>query len=141
MVLLFSYLKYFYFIKWINMDRSEFGKRLKAVRSNVLEMSQGELANELGVIQPLVSRLENGLGGTIELLFEIVTYFYKNGYPAYYLFCKDFNIEDFKPVSPTKLPKKIAANFGEGLTELKSLLATALENTQSIEAMLKQEKK
>ncbi|MGE9310893.1 helix-turn-helix domain-containing protein [Niabella sp. CJ426] len=123
------------------MDRSEFGKRLKAVRSNVLKMSQGELATELGVIQPLVSRLENGLGGTIELLFEIVAYFYQKGYPAYSLFYKDFNIEEFKAVSHTKLPKKIAANVGEGLTELKSFLTAALENTQSIETLLKLEKK
>lgn len=123
------------------MDRSEFGKRLKAVRSNVLKMSQGELANELGVIQPLVSRLENGLGGTIELLFEIVTYFYQKGYPAYCLFYKDFNIEDFKVVSQTKLPKKIAANVSDGVSELKGFLNAALENAKSIEAMLKTEKK
>lgn len=123
------------------MDRSEFGKRLKAVRSNVLKMSQGELANELGVIQPLVSRLENGLGGTIELLFEIVAYFYQKGYPAYSLFYKDFNIEDFKPVSFTKLPKKIASNVGDGVSELKGLLTAALENAKSIEAMMKTDKK
>jgi len=123
------------------MDRFEFGQRLKAVRRDVLNLSQGGFAYELGVIQPLVSRLESGMGGTIELLFQIVEYFYKKGYPAYCLFYKNFDIENFKPVSYSELSKTTAASINEDVSQLKGFLTAALENTKTIEALIKAGKK
>lgn len=40
------------------LDMIEFGKRVQAVRENILKMNQSELAEKINISQVLLSRLE-----------------------------------------------------------------------------------
>ncbi len=78
------------------MDLYEFGKRMQVVREEVLQMNQAELAAKIGTVQTLVSRMERGIGGNINMLLDFVTFLENEGYPAHYLFKKKFDAELLK---------------------------------------------
>lgn len=78
------------------MDLVEFGKRMQIIREEVLQMNQAELAEKIGTVQTLVSRMERGIGGNINTLFDFITFLEKEGYPAYYVFKKEFEVEFLK---------------------------------------------
>lgn len=75
------------------MDLYEFGKRMQIIREEVLQMNQAELAEKIGTVQTLVSRMERGIGGNINTLFDFITFLEKEGYPAHYVFKKEFLVE------------------------------------------------
>ena len=64
------------------LDMSEFGKRVQAVRENILKMNQSELAEKINTSQVLLSRLENGIGGSINVVFDLVNYLYSRNIAA-----------------------------------------------------------
>lgn len=72
------------------MDIAEFGKRMQIIREEVLQMNQAELAEKIGTVQTLVSRMERGIGGNINTLFDFITFLENEGYPSHYVFKKKF---------------------------------------------------
>lgn len=78
------------------MDLADLGSRIQKIREQVLGQKQFELARDLGTVQTLISRLERGIGGNINLMIDFVNYLEKKGYPAHLLFAKDFGVELIK---------------------------------------------
>jgi len=74
------------------MNLIEFGKRVAIVRETVLKMSQADLAKELETYQALVSRLENGVGGSIILVFDLINLLKKKKLSAHMLFREPFDV-------------------------------------------------
>lgn len=58
-------------IENINSSK-KLGVALKRLRKSK-GLSQTELANQLGIRQPTISDIENGVGGTLEYFFKIVS--------------------------------------------------------------------
>jgi len=74
------------------MDMIEFGKRVQIVRE-LLNMTQSELAEAINTRQTLVSRLEKGLGGTCQNIFDILKLLNTKGYIGKNLFSEPFKLE------------------------------------------------
>lgn len=74
------------------MDLVEFGRRMQIIREEVLQMNQAELAEKIGTVQTLVSRMERGIGGNINTLFDFISFLEKEGYPSHYVFKKKFEV-------------------------------------------------
>ena len=64
------------------LDMIEFGKRVQAVRGNILEMNQSELAEKINTSQVVLSRIERGIGGNINVVFDLVNYLYSRNIAA-----------------------------------------------------------
>jgi predicted transcriptional regulator len=75
------------------LDMIEFGKRVQAVRENILEMNQSELAEQINTSQVLLSRLERGIGGNINVVFDLVNYLYSKNIAAKEIFGERFSLD------------------------------------------------
>ena len=75
------------------LDMIEFGKRVQAVRENILKMNQSELAEKINISQVLLSRLERGIGGNINVVFDLVNYLYSRNIAAKEIFGKRFSLD------------------------------------------------
>jgi len=71
----------------------EFGKRVQEVRENILQMNQSELAEKINTSQVLLSRLENGIGGNINVVFDLVNYLYSRNIAAKEIFAERFSLD------------------------------------------------
>ena len=81
-------------IKTIDMlNMIEFGKRVQAIREQVLKMSQSELAEKINTSQVLLSRIENGVGGSINVVFDLVNYLNSKNIAAKEIFSRRFSID------------------------------------------------
>jgi len=89
------------------MDLIEFGKRMQIIREEVLQLNQAELAEKIGTVQTLVSRMERGIGGNINTLFDFITYLEKEGYSSHYVFKKEFEVEFLKRKELVKIAEKL----------------------------------
>lgn len=80
------------------IDAVEFGKRVAIIRDEVLKLIQTEFGNEIGAEQMMVSRLERGLGGSINIVYKIVSYLHDKGYRGealfFPVFSKDYLIRE-----------------------------------------------
>lgn len=56
------------------ITKTQIGERLKQLRL-ASNLSQAEIAQKLNTHQNAISRMENGQGGTIDLLFDLVSYY------------------------------------------------------------------
>lgn len=111
----------------------EFGKRVQAIREQVLEMSQAELAAKINTSQVLLSRIENGIGGSINVLFDLVNYLNSKNIPAKEIFSKKFSIElitqntgNTKNAGANQLQemvKELQKNMNEDFDKLQLLLS------------------
>lgn len=72
----------------------EFGERVRTIREIILQMNQAELAKEIGTIQGVVSRLENGIGGNTNAVFRIINYLNAKGYYGYMIFKEPFSVNN-----------------------------------------------
>jgi len=72
------------------IENKVIGERLKMYR-NALNIPQGTLAEKLNVAQTPISRFENGLGGSLEVFFQLLG-FYSDHFLISYLFQKEFVI-------------------------------------------------
>lgn len=86
------------------LNMQEFGKRVQAIREQVLNMSQSELAEKINTSQVLLSRIENGIGGSINVLFDLVNYLNSKNIAAKEIFSKQFSIDQVVQISGN--PKK-----------------------------------
>jgi len=75
------------------LNMVEFGKRVQAVRENILQMNQSELAEKINTSQVLLSRLENGIGGNINVVFDLVNYLYSRNIAAKEIFAERFSLD------------------------------------------------
>jgi transcriptional regulator with XRE-family HTH domain len=75
------------------LNMQEFGKRVQAIREQVLNMSQSELAEKINTSQVLLSRIENGIGGSINVVFDLVNYLNSKNIAAKEIFGKQFSID------------------------------------------------
>lgn len=75
------------------LNMIEFGKRVQAIREQVLEMSQSELAEKINTSQVLLSRIENGVGGSINVVFDLVNYLNSKNIAAKEIFSRRFSID------------------------------------------------
>jgi len=119
------------------MNFTDFGKRMQNVREQLLEMNQTELAEQLGSVQGLVSRMERGIGGNINMVFDFISLLEKKGYASHFLFKKDFDIELLKQKAPSKQSaNKTAATINKKISELKKIMQTGYENAVAVESLL-----
>jgi transcriptional regulator with XRE-family HTH domain len=75
------------------LNMIEFGKRVQAIREQVLKMSQSELAEKINTSQVLLSRIENGIGGSINVVFDLVNYLNSKNIAAKEIFSQRFSID------------------------------------------------
>lgn len=101
------------------LNMKEFGKRVQAIREQVLKMSQSELAEKINTSQVLLSRIENGIGGSINVLFDLVNYLNSKNIAAKEIFSKKFTID---AVSQN------AANQNAATTQLQGLVKELQKN-------------
>lgn len=93
------------------MDLFDFGRRMQIIREEVLQMNQAELAEKIGTVQTLVSRMERGIGGNINTLFDFITFLEKEGYPSHYVFKKEFEVEFLKRKELIKIVNKFVSDI------------------------------
>lgn len=99
-----------------DLDLSIFGKRVKDVRDDILNMTQQAFADEVNTNQVLLSRLENGQGGNINLIFDIINFIYQKGFNGSMLFDQNFDIKTFKKKEPNN-----RQNIREEIDQIKAL--------------------
>ena len=75
------------------LNLQEFGNRVQLIRENILMMTQDQLAGKLGITQVLLSRLERGIGGNINTVFDIINYLYSRDIAAMYIFSDHFSLD------------------------------------------------
>ena len=75
------------------LDMIEFGKRVQMVREHVLDMNQSELAEKINTSQVLLSRIERGIGGNINVVFDLINYLYSRNIAAKEIFGEHFSLD------------------------------------------------
>ena len=75
------------------LDMIEFGKRVQMVRERVLDMNQSELAEKINTSQVLLSRIERGIGGNINVVFDLINYLYSRNIAAKEIFGEHFSLD------------------------------------------------
>lgn len=110
----------------------EFGKRVQAIREQVLKMSQSELAENINTSQVLLSRVENGIGGSINVVFDLVNYLNSKNIAAKEIFSKRFSIDmvmqnsknpNAATIQIQGLVKELQKNMNEDFDKLNLLLS------------------
>ena len=75
------------------LDMIEFGKRVQAVREKILDMNQSELAEKINTSQVLLSRIERGIRGNINVVFDLINYLYSRNIAAKEIFGERFSVD------------------------------------------------
>lgn len=78
------------------MNEEILGKVIKTIRTH-LDYSQEEFCKLIKTKQTLLSRLETGKGGSLEMVLSIINVLNEKGYSAHMIFSEPFNIEYMKP--------------------------------------------
>ena len=115
----------------MNITLPELGERLQMLRK-ALDLSQKDLAASLEVGQNQISRLENGIGGSLELLLQLLNFYGKN-FLICFIFSEQFEVikkTDDLPVSNTfnsiavERLKLLQTDFAEQITDIISIMET-----------------
>ena len=102
------------------LDMVEFGRRVQTIRENVLKMNQSELAEKINITQVLLSRLERGIGGNINVVFDLVNYLYSKNIAAKEVFSQRFSLDLVNKNSND--PATIHTQLGELVKELQKTM-------------------
>lgn len=108
------------------MDFKEFGNRVQLVREEILDMSQTELAGYLNMSQVMYSRAENGLGGNIKFIFDLMNFLRSRNLEGHMLFYEPF---DIRHISNTY---KIPSPSERSLEMIKQLKESAKEDYEKM---------
>jgi len=108
---------------------TDLGERLQQLRKS-LDLSQSDLATTLQVGQNLISRLENGLGGSLDVLLLLIN-FYSDHFQLYSLFSEQFEVikksdavsqmSTFTSIAVERL-KFIQTDLGQQITDVIDIL-------------------
>lgn len=113
----------------MNIVLADLGERLQLLRKS-LDISQKDLAVTLKVGQNQISRIENGLGGSIDLLLQLFNY-YSDFFHISYLFSEQFQVVRKEEVPPGGNPlhdialekmKLMKTDIDDQLTSIISLM-------------------
>ena len=107
------------FKKYI-ISNEEIGLRIQLIRKH-LGMTQKELADVTSTNQNIVSRLENGEGGTIQYLFTVLGFFKSRD-----VYVKNFLEDDFD-VATTDNPHSNKEQISDMMKEMKNHLDYVLD--------------
>ncbi len=128
------------------MDMIELGKRIRTTRSKALNMNQIELAEALRSHQGVISRLEKGIGGSLELVLDFLSLLEKKDLNGSVLFAKTFSVEqlskNYKPVKLSAADNRVAEKFAalkdtiqkgyEQMMEMQTLLEVQLKGSSKL---------
>lgn len=96
------------------LDLVEFGRRMTIVREKLLGKSQVQMCVILDTWQGLLSRLENGQGGNIHMVFDFVNYLNEQNLHGHMMFRKDFDLNLFsEELNESSNKKKIVDEIAE----------------------------
>lgn len=98
----------------MKLDLNNVGERLQQLRK-ALDISQLELATNTNLNQNQVSRLENGSGGSLEGLFNLIN-FYSDHFHMNTVFS-----ESFEPVKKSDAPPQVSNRQSVAVEKLKSI--------------------
>ncbi len=113
----------------------ELGKRVRVTRNELLKLNQIELANALNSHQGVISRLEKGIGGSIELLLEFVTLLNNKKMNGHMLFAPHFST-DFIAGSNKKQATIKDSAINLKFLELKDTIEKSYEQIRSMDGLL-----
>ena len=113
----------------------EFGKRVQTIREQVLEMSQSELAEKINTSQVLLSRIENGIGGSINVVFDLVNYLNSKDIAAKEIFSKRFSID--LVIQKSSNPNAAATQIQELVKELQKTINEDFDKLQLLLSLKK----
>lgn len=99
------------------MNTTEFGKRVLLVREELLHMNQSELAAEINTTQVLLSRVERGIGGNINVVFDFLNFLKAKGYNAHMLLRDPFEIGLLTNTEAIQSPSEKVLNIIADLKE------------------------
>jgi transcriptional regulator with XRE-family HTH domain len=103
---------------------NELGNRLKKIRK-LAKLSQKEVAEKLGQNQNTISRLENGNGGSIDILLSLIA-FYSKYIAMDYILSDQFHITGKNKGLNNVAAEKLAiakADFDKSLQDVFELLS------------------
>lgn len=115
----------------MNIILADLGERLQLLRRS-LELSQKDLAHTLNVGQNQISRLENGLGGSIDLLLLLI-----NFYDAHFNICHIFK-EHFEIVKKGDEMQQTSPYTSIAIERLKMLHSEVNEKMEGIIKVMEQ---
>ncbi|MEO6837434.1 MAG: helix-turn-helix transcriptional regulator [Ginsengibacter sp.] len=98
----------------------EFGRRVLVIREHVLKMTQSELAENINTTQVLLSRLENGIGGSINVVFDLINYLYSKNIAAKEIFGDHFSLD--LVINNSNDPATLNGQLGELVKELQKTI-------------------
>ena len=75
-----------------NVDINEFGRRVRIFREEILNVSQDEYGKEINAVAGMISRLETGIGGNIEILFDVVNSANRRNLKGSLFFADEFDV-------------------------------------------------
>ncbi|UZR99611.1 helix-turn-helix domain-containing protein [Chondrinema litorale] len=110
-----------------NLDLKLIGERFRMLRTE-LDLSQKQIAEQLDVHQNAISRLEKGIGASLELFLKLVS-FYSNYFVVDKILAKYFSVvrkDDstmsyLDDVAIEKL-KQVQEDFNKGVADIITLL-------------------
>lgn len=91
------------------MTLKKFGKTIRDIRKDILNLNQKEFAEALGTKQAIISRLELGTGCSYEMIFQVMSYLQDKKIKAYMIFQEPFDFSSLLTDTDNKtdIQKKI----------------------------------
>ena len=89
------------------MTLKKFGKTIRDIRKDILNLNQKEFAEALGTKQAIISRLELGIGCNYEIIFQLMSYLQSKQIKAYMIFQEPFDFSSLITDNKTEIQQKI----------------------------------